>query len=121
MHSPTDPVLIRHLSHSVAVGRHTLVADFPRKSNTCFHWGVRAPFRFPQDLLALERAWLAAYADLAQAPATAGTTAQRRRLITLSRRLCTHPYWETPADWRAGGDELGRAARTPAPAERNAA
>ncbi|WP_412074619.1 hypothetical protein ACLF6K_00060 [Streptomyces xanthophaeus] len=71
-------------------------------------------------MLALERAWLAAYADLAEDPAT-GTTMLRRRLIALSGHLCTHPHWETATDWRAGGVELRRAARTPAPAERNAA
>ncbi|WP_329391390.1 hypothetical protein OG625_40300 (plasmid) [Streptomyces sp. NBC_01351] len=58
---------------------------------------MRAPFRFPPDLLALERAWLDTYAGLAEGPATAGTTVLRRRLIALSGHLCTHPYWETPA------------------------
>ncbi|MFF4012745.1 hypothetical protein [Streptomyces sp. NPDC001717] len=84
---------------------------------------MRAPFRFPPDLLALERAWLDTYAGLAESPATAGTTVLRRRLIALSGRLCTHPHWESPAGWRAGSVELRRAActHTPAPAERNAA
>ncbi|MEV6957393.1 hypothetical protein [Streptomyces sp. NPDC051183] len=63
---------------------------------------MRTPFRFPPDLLAIERAWLATYTDLAKAPAT-GTTVLRQRLIALSGQLCTHPYWETAADWRAGG------------------
>ncbi|MFJ4777844.1 hypothetical protein [Streptomyces sp. NPDC088762] len=83
---------------------------------------MRAPFRFPDDLLALERAWQQTYADLAQAPAGAGTTVLRRRLITLSGRLCTHPSWAVPAGWRAGGVELRRAARThaSAPTERQA-
>lgn len=80
---------------------------------------MSTPFRFPPDLLALERAWLSTYAHLAQAPATAGTTVLRRRLITLSGRLCTHPHWDSPTAWRAGRVELRRAARTPAPAERN--
>ncbi|WP_263399236.1 hypothetical protein [Streptomyces venezuelae] len=67
----------------------------------------------PDDLLALQRAWQQTYADLAQAPARAGTTVLRRRLITLSGRLWTHPSWAAPAGWRAGGVELRRAARNP--------
>ncbi|MFD7262299.1 hypothetical protein [Streptomyces sp. NPDC059874] len=84
---------------------------------------MRPPFQFPDDLLALQGAWLRTYAELAQAPATSGTTVLRRRLIALSRCLYTHPYWTDPAQWRAAGVELRRAARshTPAPAEREAA
>ncbi|MFI6148636.1 hypothetical protein [Streptomyces sp. NPDC051109] len=70
---------------------------------------MRAPFRFPEDLLALERARLTAYADLAQAPAAAGTTALRRRLITLSGYLHAHPYW-TAHPGRRPDIELRRAA-----------
>ncbi|MFF3089963.1 hypothetical protein ACFVRB_33745 [Streptomyces nojiriensis] len=73
---------------------------------------MRPPFRFPEDLITLQRAWQQAYAELAQAPAGAGTTVLRRRLIALSGTLCTHPHWAAPADWRAGGVELRRAART---------
>ncbi|MFB6560792.1 hypothetical protein ACFCYH_18265 [Streptomyces sp. NPDC056400] len=64
-----------------------------------------------------------AYAELAQAPAGAGTAALRRRPITLSGDLCAHPYWAAPAAWRAGGVELQRAARThiSAPADGEAA
>ena len=84
---------------------------------------MRAPFRFPDDLLALQRAWQQTYADLAQAPARAGTTTLRRGLIDLSGRLCTHPSWAGPTGWRAGGVELRRAARNHASAltERQAA
>ncbi|WP_328786246.1 hypothetical protein [Streptomyces sp. NBC_00273] len=84
---------------------------------------MRPPFRFPEDLITLQRAWQQTYAELAQAPAGAGTTALRRRLITLSGTLCTHPHWAAPAAWRAGGVELRRAARThtSAPAEGEAA
>ncbi|MFD7783306.1 hypothetical protein ACFV4Q_09480 [Streptomyces nojiriensis] len=84
---------------------------------------MRPPFRFPEDLITLERAWQQTYAELAQVPAGAGTTVLRRRLITLSGDLCTHPCWATSAAWRAGGVELRRAARThtSAPAEGEAA
>ncbi|MFD8144057.1 hypothetical protein [Streptomyces sp. NPDC059708] len=75
---------------------------------------MRAPFRFPEDLIALQGAWLQTYAELAQAPAGAGTTVLRRRLIALSGRLCTHPYWSGPAGRRAGAADLRRAARTAA-------
>ncbi|MFE5489007.1 hypothetical protein ACFQ7Z_03425 [Streptomyces virginiae] len=84
---------------------------------------MRPPFRFPEDLITLQRAWQQTYAELAQAPAGASTTALRRWLITLSGTLCTHPHWAAPAAWRAGGVELRRAARThtSAPAEGQAA
>ncbi|MEU9148328.1 hypothetical protein [Streptomyces sp. NPDC048349] len=72
---------------------------------------MRPPFRFPEDLITLQRAWQQTYAALAQAPAGAGTTALRRRLIILSGGLCAHPYWAAPAGWRAGGVELRRTAR----------
>ncbi|MFC9293991.1 hypothetical protein ACFTWH_03575 [Streptomyces sp. NPDC057011] len=76
---------------------------------------MRPPDRFPDDLLALQRAWLRTYAELAQAPAGAGTTLLRRRLIGLSGRLCAHPYWTTPTGWRAGGVALRRAAVSAGP------
>ncbi|WP_051838200.1 hypothetical protein [Streptomyces sp. NRRL F-2580] len=83
---------------------------------------MRPPFRFPEDLITLQRAWQQTYAELAQAPAGAGTTALRRQLIALSGNLCAHPHWAASA-WRAGGVELRRAARTPtsAPTEGEAA
>ena len=84
---------------------------------------MRPPFRFPEDLITLQRAWQQTYAELAQAPAGAGTTVLRRRLIALSGTLCAHPYWAAPTAWRAGGVELRRAARThtSAPADGEAA
>ncbi|MFD6230506.1 hypothetical protein ACFWFZ_27115 [Streptomyces sp. NPDC060232] len=84
---------------------------------------MRPPFRFPEDLITLQRAWQQTYAELAQAPAGAGTTALRRRRITLPGTLCIHPHWAAPAAWRAGSVELRRAARThtSAPAEGQAA
>ncbi|MEU5069099.1 hypothetical protein AB0G95_34230 [Streptomyces virginiae] len=84
---------------------------------------MRPPFRFPEDLVTLQRAWQQTYAELAQAPAGTGTTVLRRRLITLSGNLCTHPHWAAPAAWRAGGVELRHAARThtSTPAEGQAA
>ncbi|MEV4190208.1 hypothetical protein [Streptomyces toxytricini] len=74
-------------------------------------------------LITLQRAWRQTYAELAQAPADAGTTVLRRRLIALSGNLCAHPYRAASADWRADGVELRRAARihTPDPTERQAA
>lgn len=88
----------------------------------CFSEVVRPPFRFPEDLLTLQREWQQTYAELAQAPARAGTTVLRRRLIVLSGNLCTHPHWAATG-WRAGGVELRRAARThtPDPPERETA
>ncbi|AZM93899.1 hypothetical protein [Streptomyces sp. W1SF4] len=82
---------------------------------------MRPPFRFPEDLITLERAWQQTYAELAQAGA--GTTVLRRRLIALSGTLCTHPYWAAPTAWRTGSVELRRAARThtSAPTEGEAA
>ncbi|WP_405442539.1 hypothetical protein OG373_34780 [Streptomyces avidinii] len=47
---------------------------------------MRPPFHFPEDLITFQKAWQQIYAELAQAPAEAGTTALRRRLIALSRR-----------------------------------
>ncbi|MEU3778135.1 hypothetical protein AB0F11_34045 [Streptomyces sp. NPDC032472] len=84
---------------------------------------MRPPFRFPEDLITLQRAWQQTYTELAHAPAGAGTTVLRRRLIILSGNLCSHPYRAASADWRAGGIELRRAARThtPDPTEREAA
>ncbi|WP_405785661.1 hypothetical protein [Streptomyces sp. NBC_01367] len=73
---------------------------------------MRPPFRFSEDLITLQRAWQQTYVELAQAPAGAGTTVLRRRLIALSGTLCTHPSWAAPAAWRAGSVELRRAART---------
>ncbi|WP_371594515.1 hypothetical protein [Streptomyces virginiae] len=58
---------------------------------------MRPPFRFPEDLITLQRAWQQAYAELAQAPAEAAMTTLRHRLIALPGTLCTHPHWTTPA------------------------
>ncbi|MFB7977803.1 hypothetical protein [Streptomyces vinaceus] len=65
---------------------------------------------FPDDLLGLQADWLRTYRTLAARPATAGTTALRRRLITLSCAICTHPYWSHPARTAGGPAELRRAA-----------
>ncbi|MFJ3833858.1 hypothetical protein ACIPWI_38880 [Streptomyces sp. NPDC090046] len=75
----------------------------------------------PEDLIRLQQAWQQTYAELAQAPAAAGTTMLRRRLITLSGALCTHPHWVTPTAWRTGSVELRRATHTPSSAEREGA
>ncbi|MFJ5553324.1 hypothetical protein [Streptomyces sp. NPDC093225] len=77
---------------------------------------MRAPFRFPEDLIALQVAWSRTYAALAEAPA--GATALRRRLIALSGRLYSHPYWTSPpGSRRAGAVELRRAAHAVAEAD----
>ncbi|MEV8535825.1 hypothetical protein [Streptomyces sp. NPDC051211] len=77
---------------------------------------MRPPFRFPDDLLTLQETWQQTYADLAQGSSTCSPTVLRRRLIALSGRLYTHPYWTAPAGWRTGGVELRRAVRSHAPA-----
>ncbi|WP_030774375.1 MULTISPECIES: hypothetical protein [unclassified Streptomyces] len=82
---------------------------------------MRPPFRFPEDLITLQRAWQQTYAELARVPHTAGTTVLRRRLIALSGTLCTHPYWATPGAWRTGGVELRRATHASVSTEREGA
>ncbi|MFJ8770516.1 hypothetical protein [Streptomyces clavifer] len=52
-------------------------------------------FPFPDDLVQAQRAWHAAYRDLA-APRPRHTTALRRRLLVLSVRIQWHPFWSTP-------------------------
>ncbi|MFG2234849.1 hypothetical protein ACGFNX_33490 [Streptomyces sp. NPDC048723] len=67
-------------------------------------------FRFPDDLVALQVSWLDTYTALAKTPAGAGTTALRRRLVILSCRLHSHPYWTTPDRSRGTWAELRRQA-----------
>ncbi|MFJ8676289.1 hypothetical protein [Streptomyces sp. NPDC093589] len=50
---------------------------------------------FPADLLQAQRAWHAAYRQLAQEENPSQTTALRRALQRLSVRIATHPYWAT--------------------------
>lgn len=52
-------------------------------------------FPFPDDLVQAQRAWHAAYRQLA-APRPRHTTALRRRLLVLSVRIQWHPFWSTP-------------------------
>ncbi|MFD3546072.1 hypothetical protein ACFWUW_10715 [Streptomyces sp. NPDC058655] len=68
-------------------------------------------FRFPDDLVALQAAWLRTYEALARTQAGAGTAALRRHLIVLSCQLYGHPYWTAPGRSRAGRAELCRQAR----------
>ncbi|MEV7729565.1 hypothetical protein AB0P15_33335 [Streptomyces sp. NPDC087917] len=68
-------------------------------------------FRFPDDLMALQTSWLETYDALAASPLSVGTTTLRRRLITLSRLIHSHPYWTAPGHSRAAGAELRRRAR----------
>ncbi|MFF4580048.1 hypothetical protein [Streptomyces sp. NPDC001389] len=67
--------------------------------------------RFPDDLVELQAAWLTTYAALAGRPAHAGSTTLRRRLIALSCRIATHPYWTVPGRSPAARVELRRQAR----------
>ncbi|MFE9629484.1 hypothetical protein [Streptomyces sp. NPDC006463] len=67
---------------------------------------------FPDDLISLQTAWIRTYTDLARLPAQAGTTALRRRLITLSCRIAAHPFWTAPGRSAAARVELRRQART---------
>ncbi|MFI5987720.1 hypothetical protein ACIBEA_43560 [Streptomyces sp. NPDC051555] len=68
-------------------------------------------FRFPDDLVALQAAWLLTYDALAQAPTGSSTTMLRRRLLVLSRQLYIHPYWAAPGRSRTAWAELRRQAR----------
>ncbi|MFB6820111.1 hypothetical protein ACFCXA_00790 [Streptomyces virginiae] len=70
-------------------------------------------FRFPDDLVALQAAWLDTYTALAEAPAGIGATPLRRRLIALSCRLHTHPHWAASGGPHGTWAELRRQARTP--------
>ncbi|MEU5069598.1 hypothetical protein AB0G95_36820 [Streptomyces virginiae] len=67
--------------------------------------------RFPDDLLDLQATWLRTYADLARLPPQASTAALRRRLITLSCRIASHPFWAVPGRSPAVQVELRRRAR----------
>ncbi|WP_405497348.1 hypothetical protein [Streptomyces sp. NBC_00096] len=70
-------------------------------------------FPFPDDLIALQHEWTAAYRLLAGRPRL-GTAALRRRLIELSCRINVHPYWEGSGWSTAGRVELRRAAEAAA-------
>ncbi|MGO4459408.1 hypothetical protein AB4039_19235 [Streptomyces sp. M-16] len=67
--------------------------------------------RFPDSLLALERAWLQIYENMARQPPGAGTTVHWRRLLDLDRAIWTHPYWARPGRSQAAQVELRRQAR----------
>ncbi|MFD9302187.1 hypothetical protein ACFWCB_05730 [Streptomyces sp. NPDC060048] len=73
------------------------------------------PHYFPADLVALQQTRKRTYTALAHTPAGTGTAALRRALVLLDLRLATHPYWASPAHWRAGAGELRRTALTHAP------
>ncbi|MEU6310765.1 hypothetical protein [Streptomyces sp. NPDC047014] len=68
-------------------------------------------FRFPDDLVALQAAWLRTYDALARTRAGAGTAMRRRRLVVFSGRLYGHPYWTESGRSSAGRVELCRQAR----------
>lgn len=52
-------------------------------------------FPFLDDLIQAQRAWYAAYRELAQ-PRPRHTTTLRRGLLHLSVRIQWHPFWSTP-------------------------
>lgn len=52
-------------------------------------------FPFPDDLVQTQRAWHAAYRELATSRPR-HTTELRRRLLVLSVRIQWHPFWSTP-------------------------
>ncbi|MFJ8314033.1 MULTISPECIES: hypothetical protein [unclassified Streptomyces] len=65
---------------------------------------------FPDDLLQAQREWHRTYAALAERPVH--TTALRRRLQVLSRRIETHPFFDAmPGGAAAARVELRRQAR----------
>ncbi|MCY0935942.1 hypothetical protein [Streptomyces sp. H34-S4] len=67
--------------------------------------------RFPDDLLALQSAWLRTYKAMAATPAGMGTSAYRRQLIQLSCAIAVHPFWAAPGRSMAARVELQRQAR----------
>ncbi|WP_405496297.1 hypothetical protein [Streptomyces sp. NBC_00096] len=67
--------------------------------------------RFPDDLLALQTAWLCTYEAMAVTPAGMGTSLHRRRLIQLSCDIAAHPFWTMPGRSTAARVELLRQAR----------
>ncbi len=83
------------------------------------------PYAFPDDLLQAQRAWYAAYRQLAEAENPAQTTVLRRTLQRLSVKISTHPFWATVPDqgpaarmalkqlaWDAGREGTGSCARS---------
>ncbi|GAA1501702.1 hypothetical protein [Streptomyces synnematoformans] len=52
---------------------------------------------FPEDLVQTQRDWYAVYRRLAEEPrhSASETAVLRRRLLRLSVRVSTHPYWQT--------------------------
>ncbi|MDF3294395.1 MULTISPECIES: hypothetical protein [Streptomyces] len=82
-------------------------------------------YAFPDDLLQAQRAWYAAYRQLAEANNPAQTTVLRRTLQRLSVKISTHPFWATVPDrgpaarmalkemaWGAGQEETRSCARS---------
>ncbi|MER5870534.1 hypothetical protein [Streptomyces sp. NPDC002044] len=65
--------------------------------------GPRPAADFPDDLLAVQQAWIRVYNQLARRPAT-GTLELRAELFRLSRRIGDHAYW--------GEGDPGRVRRT---------
>ncbi|WJV48896.1 hypothetical protein QUY26_27315 [Streptomyces flavofungini] len=65
---------------------------------------------FPSDLLEAQTAWYVTYRNLAASPPD-GDTADRRRLLRLSRLIASHPYWQTSAGTPAARVALKEMAR----------
>jgi len=55
---------------------------------------MRCP-AFPEDLIAAQRAWERTYRALADPDQRVRTTVLRQRLLELSVRVWSHPYWST--------------------------
>jgi hypothetical protein len=57
----------------------------------------RVTHTFPEDLVQTQRDWYAVYRRLAEEPrhSASETAVLRRRLLRLSVRVSTHPYWQT--------------------------
>lgn len=65
------------------------------KSNGWCNSGMTSSCDFPDDLLHAQRAWNAAYHQLAQEENPSQAMVLRRTLQHLSVRIATHPYWAT--------------------------
>jgi hypothetical protein len=67
---------------------------------------------FPPDLLKTQTAWYTTYRALADTPPTGtGAAAHRRRLLVLSARITSHPFWDSPAGTPAARVALKEIAR----------
>jgi hypothetical protein len=66
---------------------------------------------FPDDLVQMQSDWIRTYEELARRSPVASNTALRRRLILLSCRLASHPFWTEAGRSPAALAELRHHAR----------